>query len=189
MLGATPLWTDVVTAVFTALTTGVLALSAILAIRQLGEAERTRYSELIATMTGRWSNRDLVRARLQMSKRQADEIRELVERMWGQTATHDDEALFYELIALVNFMEVIAVIEDRVEGLTIPAIDELWGGAILSAWDKWEPAIQVMREQDHAGQAGVGFQRLAEKVQNHRDNPEPKPVPPIIGDNYLREIR
>lgn len=172
MLAITPLWTDDVTAIFTASTAGILAVSAFLALRQLREAQRTRYSDLIVTMTERWAEPGLLHAQAETAKLRPDEVRDLVKKMWSGKAQQADEDRYYALISLPNFIEVIAATD-----LTLEAIDELWGGAILMAWDKWEEALGFVREQKNASRVLTKFEALAQAIRELRSRPHRPPLP------------
>lgn len=163
---------EVVIAVFTAITTFVLLGSAIAALWQLRETQRTRSSELIVEMTERWEGLSLRSARREMSRLQPDEILDLVRRLWEKKATPTDERLWYRLTPFPSFVEVIAVIEGR-QGLSLETIDELWGGAILGAWDKWASAIEETRKQPHAELVYSKFEDLARRIRQHRSGPPP----------------
>ena len=98
----------------------------------------------------------------------AEQIREIVERLYTGTASETDESRFYRLSALPNFIECVAIMEAELAGLSLPLIDRLWGGAIIATWERWEPAVEYVRSQPHAEKVFVNFEVLARRLAERR---------------------
>jgi hypothetical protein len=158
-------WTDKLTAISTAATFGVLALSGFLALRQLRETERTRYGELIADLSRRWDEPYMRTSRLTTSKMTSFEIGLVVLKMYRGRATPVDENAFYELQALTNFLEALSVIESDVRGLELDLISTMWGSTIVAAWEKWERATLFMRRRSSEPNVYANLERLVRRVE------------------------
>ena len=165
--------TAVVIAVFTALTAAILFFSAIFALRQLRETKNTRYAELLADLTRRWDEPLLRSARIAMAKRSPQEIETIVRDEYEGRGTPESEKIYYELQALPNFVEGIAVIQDETKGLTVPIVDRLWGSTIIVAWERWEPAVKYLQSRPlpYSKRNYRNFEELARLVKEHRERP------------------
>jgi hypothetical protein len=161
-------WTDVVAAVATGTTTVVVLVTAFFALRQLNESKKTRYAALAADLTRRWDEPLLADSRRLMSRRSSEEIREILQANYSGTATDEQRDDYYKLQALPNFIEGIAAIEDEFGGLSLEFINRLWGGVIIRAWDRWEPAADWVRTQPNAEGAYRNFEDLASSLTELR---------------------
>jgi hypothetical protein len=164
---AGPSWTDKVTAIGTATAAGVVIVSAIIALVQLREAERTRLASLVADLSRRWDESLLQTARTRQAEFDSQQLLELVEKSWT-TGTADKN--FYEMEALPNFFEGIGVLENRTRGLSIALIDDLWGSAILGTWGKWLPTVEYIRSQQTIPTAYLNFEAIKDRVAAYRQD-------------------
>ena len=162
-------WTDLVSAIGTPV---VIIVSALFALNQLREAEKSRYAALAADLTRRWDEPLLASSRQAMSLHGHEEIRDIIKANYTKKATKDEIEVYYTLQALPNFIEGIAVIEDEFEGLSLDLVDRLWGGVIIRAWERWSMAVEWVREESQAtaaDRAFENFERLAKSLAAKRE--------------------
>jgi hypothetical protein len=162
-------WTDLVSAIGTPV---VIIVSALFALNQLREAEKSRYAGLAADLTRRWDEPLLASSRQAMSLHGHEEIRDVIKANYTKKATEDEIEAYYTLQALPNFIEGIAVIEDEFEGLSLDLVDRLWGGVIIRAWERWSMAVEWVREESQAtaaDRAFENFERLAKSLAARRE--------------------
>ena len=162
-------WTDLVSAIGTPV---VIIVSALFALNQLREAEKSRYAALAADLTRRWDEPLLASSRQAMSLHGHEEIRDIIKANYTKKATEDEIEAYYTLQALPNFIEGIAVIEDEFEGLSLDLVDRLWGGVIIRAWERWSMAVEWVREESQAtaaDRAFENFERLAKSLAAKRE--------------------
>jgi hypothetical protein len=162
-------WTDLVSAIGTPV---VIIVSALFALNQLREAEKSRYAGLAADLTRRWDEPLLASSRQAMSLHGHEEIRDIIKANYTKKATEDEIEAYYTLQALPNFIEGIAVIEDEFEGLSLDLVDRLWGGVIIRAWERWSMAVEWVREESQAtaaDRAFENFERLAKSLAARRE--------------------
>ena len=126
-----PTWADVVAAVSAAITAIVVFGTAVFALRQLKEAEKTRYAALAADLTRRWDEPLMAASRRLMSQRTHKEIRAVLKANYMGTATKTQRSEYYTLQALPNFIEGIAAIEDQFGGLKLEFIAPAPGQTVL----------------------------------------------------------
>jgi hypothetical protein len=180
-------WTDLVSAIGTPVVIIVSALfalnqlreaeksrvsSSLFAVNQLREAEKSRYAALAADLTRRWDEPLLASSRQAMSLHGHEEIRDIIKANYTKKATEDEIEAYYTLQALPNFIEGIAVIEDEFEGLSLDLVDRLWGGVIIRAWERWSMAVEWVREESRAtaaDRAFENFERLAKSLAARRE--------------------
>jgi hypothetical protein len=180
-------WTELVSAIGTPVVIIVSALfalnqlreaeksrvsSSLFAVNQLREAEKSRYAALAADLTRRWDEPLLASSRQAMSLHGHEEIRDIIKANYTKKATEDEIEAYYTLQALPNFIEGIAVIEDEFEGLSLDLVDRLWGGVIIRAWERWSMAVEWVREESRAtaaDRAFENFERLAKSLAARRD--------------------
>lgn len=158
-------WTDLMAAIGTPV---IVILSAFFALMQLRESEKSRYAALAADLTRRWDEDVVANSRRFGSLHTADDVLRIIEANYAAGTSDDDIEAFYKLQALPNFIEGIAAIEDEFGGLSIPLTDRLWGGVIIRTWDRWSPAVDVVRKQPGYEQAFKNFESLAIELRDRR---------------------
>jgi hypothetical protein len=168
VVASRPDWAAKMTAFSTLATAIILLVTAIVALRQVGEARNARFAALAGDLTRRWDGILLRESRRAMIDHTAEEIRAIVERIYGGRADKKDETDYYRLQALPNFIESVAIMEDEISGLSIELVDRLWGGAIIAAWERWELSVDYVRSQPHAQRVFVNFERLAKSLEARR---------------------
>lgn len=176
-----PDWAVILTALATALGSGVLAASAGVAWSQLKDAKITRHGQLMVGLGERWDAVYYPTSKVFAMYTQK-QIDALVDRMFGDGSPQgDDVSDWLTLVQLLNLIEEIADFR-RYRALTIEAIDVIWGDRIISAWRQWRPMVHELRRVI-AETGGVGFQpeafrdfqRLAVELEIRR-RPKPKPA-------------
>jgi hypothetical protein len=158
--------TDWITAIASAVAVLAVIVGAFLALRQIGEGQKTRHAELLLDLSRRWDEPLLKGARLGMVSRTQDEILKLVEVAYSEPQASRDE--FYELQPLPNFLEALAIIERRAGGIELELVNELWGSAILTTWNYWRPAVKFMRERQEDETIYANFEGLRDRVMELR---------------------
>jgi len=128
----------------------ILLATAILALRSLADAKRTRHGQLVVELSRRWEAPEL-RATLQEYGRiQNAGITQLIDKLFGgqQTASKQDLDDFNTLAAYPNLIDTIGVLES--EGvIDSRLIRKLWGPLIVSQWRGWEQAVDHVRKYDN----------------------------------------
>jgi hypothetical protein len=158
-------WPDDLTAISTAATAIILAITAIVIWRQLREAESTRYAALAADLTRRWDEPLLSSSRREVLPLSPEELRDIIKSAYEGTPVDPSELeRFYLLQAVPNFIEAIAAIEHGLGGLSIEFVDRLWGGAIIRTWQKWSLAVEYVQAQPGAERAFKNFEWLATRI-------------------------
>ena len=158
-------WTDLVSALATPV---IIVVSAVFAVNQLREAEKSRYAALAADLTRRWDEPYMVLSRKAMSTHSHDQIRDMIAAIFEDEPTGEEIDAFYNLQALPNFIETLAAVEEEFSGMSIEFIDRLWGSAIISSWERWLPAVMFVRDQPNGESAFKNFERLAESLEKRR---------------------
>jgi hypothetical protein len=156
-------WNDKVVAFSTLAGTIVVVASAVVGLRQLREAERTRLATLISDLTRRWDEPLLRTARLEFSSLTADELKALVQESYANPRG-DEDRRYLRLQALPNFFEYLGVLETTTKGLTLELINVLWRSSILSTWRRWEPTITWIRSEAGVTSFYANFERLAQGI-------------------------
>jgi hypothetical protein len=163
-----PSWTDVVQAVSLAVTALIVLLSALFAAGQLLDSRRTRYGQLLTDLSRRWDEPVLKNARDRLGPYKPAELRDLAQKVYEKTASEEERTAFYDLMAVPNYLEMVAVVEGKVEALPIELVDAVWGGPILTHWKKWAPTVRFMRTRPNSGENYVNLQRLKGRVKRYR---------------------
>jgi len=155
-------WAEWVTAV-------ILGITLYVARKELRGGEQTRFSELIADLSRRWDEPLLSRARLALTGLDEDDLTDLMLRTWEKKVTLPERRIFYQIQALPNFIETLAVIEYDVEGLSLKTIDALWGSQIIGDWERWKPAVLLLRTEVGDDTTYANFELLAKRLRWYRD--------------------
>jgi hypothetical protein len=164
-------WPEKMLALSTLASAIVLGLTALAIFAQLFESERTRLAALVADLSRRWDEELLRGARIEMTRSTPDGIREIVEAAYREPK--NDHKTFYDLQALANFLETLAVLEAQSGGLRIELIDALYGSSVLHTWESWQPSVKYLQSLQPPGSrtAYESFEGLYLKIKERRANP------------------
>ena len=156
-----PNWAEQVTAIATAIgcigLTSTLVL-AVLAARQLREAQRGRHAQLAADFIRRWDEPALVEARRLVAE-QADGG-ELAATFTASVA--DNSMAAYVLMRELDFYEQLGAL-DHVGAFDFELIDALIGNSLVARWELWRPTVDAMGDD-----AYPMFRALADKMRRQR---------------------
>jgi hypothetical protein len=160
----TPVW-------FLAGSTMALALAAWLALLSLLDARKSRYGELLVTLSSRWDDPDVYESlRLYRYYKPAGTIA-LLNDLWGKDVTEVDLkklVQWHRLSVWPNLIEVIGVFRtQRVLGDRI--IYEMWGATIIEAWDEWQAPTEHLREMIGDPALWLNFERVAKAMRKTRE--------------------
>jgi hypothetical protein len=137
-----PNWAEQVTAIATAIgcigLTSTLVL-AIIAGRQVREAQRGRHAQLAADFIRRWDEPDLVETRRLVAE--YDDGEALAAAYAEFTATNSMSA--YVLARELDFYEQLGAL-DRVGAFDHELIELLIGSSIVQRWELWRPTVDAM---------------------------------------------
>ena len=157
-------WTDLVVAFGIPVTIGI---TAVFALHQLREAEKSRYAALAADLTRRWDEDSLIESRRALIMHNHDEIRDIIAATFKDGITDEEADAFFVLQKLPNFIETLAAIESEF-GLEREFVNRLWGSVIVSSWDRWSAAVEFVRDQPGGENAFKNFQRLVDDLRELR---------------------
>ena len=137
-----PNWAEQVTAIATAIgcigLTSTLVL-AVLAARQLREAQRGRHAQLAADFIRRWDEPALVEARRLVAEH-ADGG-ELAATF--ATSVAENSMAAYVLMRELDFYEQLGAL-DHVGAFDFELIDALIGNSLVARWELWRPTVDAM---------------------------------------------
>ena len=156
-----PNWAEQVTAIATAIgcigLTSTLVL-AVLAARQLREAQRGRHAQLAADFIRRWDEPALVEARRLVAEH-ADGG-ELAATF--STSVAENSMAAYVLMRELDFYEQLGAL-DHVGAFDFELIDALIGNSLVARWELWRPTVDAMGDD-----AYPMFRALAGKMRRQR---------------------
>ena len=123
------------------LTLGVVIVTAWFALSGLRDARRTRHGQLVIEAMRDWTSPDATQAHALHAAYPERKIIELVDKMFkpGLQATDDERADWEKLSLVANLIEALGVLCSE-RAITPEVVYKMWGGAILSAWPKWDEA-------------------------------------------------
>jgi hypothetical protein len=153
-----PNWAEQVTAIATAIgcigLTSTLGL-AILAGKQVREAQRGRHAQLAADFIRRWDEPDLVETRRLVAQYANGE--DLAAAFAELMATNSRDA--YILLREPDFYEQLGAL-DSVGAFDFELIRALIGNSLIQRWELWRPAVEAMGRD-----AYPMFRALADKLR------------------------
>ena len=156
-----PNWAEQVTAIATAIgcigLTSTLVL-AVLAGRQVREAQRGRHAQLAADFIRRWDEPALVEARRLVAEQ--TDGQQLAATFSASMA--DNSVAAYVLLRELDFYEQLGAL-DHVGAFDFELIDALIGNSLVARWELWRPTVDAM-----GGDAYPMFRSLADKMRRRR---------------------
>ncbi|MGD0312488.1 MAG: hypothetical protein ABSC90_08495 [Acidimicrobiales bacterium] len=149
-----PNWAEIATAVATC----VLAFGAFAALRQIGEAKRSRHTEAAARMSSRWEADEYVDARDKIESYADDQdLRDAF--LQSMSSRSVDRHLF---LRELSFLEELGAME-KLGAISLRWVEETMGDLVLDRWDLWWPSIDALRAQQE--DVYGNFQLLTEKLR------------------------
>jgi F0F1-type ATP synthase membrane subunit c/vacuolar-type H+-ATPase subunit K len=175
-----PNWTDILSALAAVLAVGLAAVGgwvAVVQLRiaaralelaadQLSETRLTSLTQVMTELTRRWDEPVLKDSRDALAGYSAEQLRELVERVYTRGGDTEARKKYFVLAALPNFLESVAIMCRR--GLSVDLVDDLWGSAIVNAWRSWRPATEFARERLQTETIYLNLENLAEEIARRR---------------------
>ena len=156
-----PNWAEQVTAIATAIgcigLTSTLGL-AIVAGRQVREAQRGRHAQLAAEFIRRWDEPGLIETRRLVAEYADGD--ELAAAFAGFMAANAMPA--YVLLRELDFYEQLGAL-DHVGAFDFELVDALIGGSLVERWELWRPTVDAMGPD-----AYPMFRSLVEKLRTRR---------------------
>jgi hypothetical protein len=193
-----PDWAAITTAVASAITAGVLVLSAVVAWRALKDAKRTRHGALLTELSRRWDEPVLVAAQKTYARYSSADLVQLVTDVYEPTDTVGQEVersrtLWSSCRKLLGFgslneskeategelsrfteLEAIPNLWETIgvlhaeRAVSLSVIDAMWGTAIRRSWVAWKPAVERLREVTAAPATYNNFEALARSLREER---------------------
>ncbi len=164
-------WASATTAIATVATALILLVTAILALRSLADARRTRDGQLVVDLARRWDEPLIVQSLEMLGNHSSDALAELVRKVYEshQAATDAELEEFQVLCAAPVLIDMIGVLES--EGvISAGIIYKMWGPLIVTAWSAWCDAVKVMQGLDDNPQPTnppfVYFERLIPRLND-----------------------
>jgi hypothetical protein len=150
-------WTDVMTAITAGAGFLLLFAGSIVALQQLGQADKARHLSVLTDMSHRWDDTAMVASRKLASQYEGDPKR-LRNDMLLFSQRNADE--YWTLARLPNFFEDLGILVD--EGvIPIRLVDNSLGGPALYAWRIYSDYVEWEQRSDL--ETFLYFSRLAAK--------------------------
>jgi hypothetical protein len=156
-----------------------LALAALWALRELGEARSDRHVQILVAMGRRWESAEMTEALQDSRDYTPDALAELA--IAARTGPKGDptraaaEKKFTVLLRVPNYFEDAGLIS-RVGRMADDLIDDYFGGVAIDEWSTWEPAIRRIQEKD--SRAYEEFERLAKEDEREEEEQEKEAAEP-----------
>jgi hypothetical protein len=145
-----------VTAYATLADAAFLALAAAVAFLELRRAARARETEILLNIAWRWLDPTI-------SESVAANLREEPEALRALLVKPHEELTYDE-------REAIGYLEEDRNAIKLRDVEAFWGNSILQLWNRWEPAVVVLRQQPKQGEGAlVTLERLANRVRRQRE--------------------
>jgi hypothetical protein len=160
-------WPAWISALAAAATLIVVVVTASVALRGLRDARQTRHGQLVTELMRDWTEPNMVEAIKLHGQYAEPKIVQLIDTIWGpakRTPTEDEQRDYAKLILVANMIEALGVLASE-KAITPEAIYKMWGGAILSAWPKWDTAINNLRIYDKEPDTFIHFESLAAEIR------------------------
>jgi hypothetical protein len=181
LIAAGPGWTEIVTAVasaVTALGVGAAVVGVFLAkgqvreakeqVRQtkeqVGESVRGRLAEIAIDMSRRWDEDAMLAARQMLKGMDADAVHQLSEELLN-SGDKSKVATYYQLQRIPNLFEDLAVLEKH-RCLSIEWIDDTIGGAVIQYWERWRVSVEA--DRTHQPTLYCNWAALVAQLQERR---------------------
>jgi hypothetical protein len=163
-------WPAWVSAGATVATCLVIGLTAFFAWRALRDARLTRHGLLITEIMRDWTQPTVIEANHLHSSYGGTKIAELVKIMFapGEEPEQKDIDDWAQLALVANLIETLGVLASE-KAVTAEVVYKMWGGAILTAWPKWEEAIGLLRKYDNEPDTFIYFEAIATDIRRIRD--------------------
>jgi len=157
--GPVPFWPQTATDWAPVVTLAILLVALLIASRQLYQTVRTRHASMLGDLSRRWDEPLLVEAR-ELAAKHGDQLREWIEYYWTPTVSPE----LFILLRIPNFVEDLAVLENR-GAISFRILKESFGGAIVLMWNRWESAIQFIRDEEGYDPVYANFEGLAKRMR------------------------
>ncbi|MDQ3821680.1 MAG: DUF4760 domain-containing protein [Actinomycetota bacterium] len=164
-------WPQWIESLATAGTFLVVVATGVVAYRALNDARETRHGQLITELMRDWTEPAAVAAHALHGRVTEKRIEELVTKAYGPSggeATADELHELETLMRIANLIEALGVLVSE-KAITTELVYKMWGGAVLTAWPKWDNPIRLLREYDNEPDTFEHFEKLAEAVQRISD--------------------
>ena len=164
MVAGSPMWTDVVSAIFTvigALGFVAAAVAAWFAYDAVKETRRDRHIQIVMDYGSRWDGERMFEAREQ--RRPLGRAR-LLDAVGKWLADPTKRSAVPILLRIPNYFEDLAIMVE--EGhLDLEFVAKGFSALALWEWDYWKEAISLMRVELEDEQAYVEFEKLVNDLR------------------------
>jgi hypothetical protein len=158
-----------VTAYATVAGAAFLALAAAVAFVELRRAARARETEILLNIAWRWLDPTISESIAANLREEPDALRGLLVKP-HEELTDDERDKWRLLLPGVNFLEAIGYLEEDRDAIKLRDIEAFWGNSILQLWNRWEPAVVILRQQPKQGEGALAtLERLAKRVRRQRE--------------------
>jgi hypothetical protein len=152
----------------TGVTTALLAVGALLALRAIKVARQASHAESLTGAAIRWNQPEFQKARAAFGNHlKAGGPEELRNQM--RALSQIDLVKYYELRTVMDYFEDIGILY-KYRAIKLDMIDDALGATICDYWDDSKPyVLEVLRVKD--GTYYRGFETLATEIANKRAEP------------------
>ena len=162
-----PSWTDIVTAISSAVAAlGLVAatIGAWLVYRQVRETRHDRHVQVLSDFGRRWDDDHLAKARVEVLQYTSEGLVTEIEK-WQKLSRRDPDSAVPVLLRVPNFFEDLALTVECGE-LELKLVERSFGSIAIREWGHWELAIDNMREsQPDAYQEFRGLVQLVKELR------------------------
>ncbi len=149
IVAVAPNWADITTAVATALTVGVLGVTAGIALWQLHRERQRRGAETVADWRAQWDDPAFKKVKVAFSMATPEELGEIAERAFQKDRSREDVERSLDAEGVPNFFESIAL-QVSTGGARLDFVAAWWGDAIETTWRHWQQAAEILRKYEGA---------------------------------------
>jgi hypothetical protein len=151
-------------------TLAIVAFTAIFALMSLQDARRTRHGQLITDLMRDWTDPLVMEAHRLHARYGEKDILALVDKVFGpgHEATTDELRDWTQLSLIANLIESLGVLSSE-RAITPEVVYKMWGGAILSAWPRWNQPVKRLREYDNEPDTFQYFERISLEIRRIRN--------------------
>lgn len=166
-----PNWAEVLTAV----STGVLTLAAVWALKQIRELRGARRGQIMADISRRWDSDELIDAKVRVATKKTPEgLRDAIAKTYTRSDARKAEA--YRLFREANLFEDLALLQ-QAGVIELSTISQWIGDAVVERWEHWQPTVNYLRELGvDSGATYSNWERLAQDIKVYRAGGRPSVV-------------
>ena len=157
-------WTDIAVAAAAIATFAVLVAAVIVALCQIQIMRRASQAQLIAAMSRRWDEAQLMESRKKAGEyKNSEALRDIVKK----TLEQGDRDTHNTFVQVPNFFETLGVLVEE-KAISLNSVDKLLGSIVISGWNYWSHTVTYLQDYHKQRTVYENFQNLAERLRKRR---------------------